>query len=183
MKTTATLGLNWTSSAWRRTRLTSSATGRHSKEATSPSAQRGAKSGGAAKVEGVQHVALERPARLVEAGVAPPPRRSYARGEIGGYPRLLGRLPPRLLERHLARGHAPRGEAVEQPRPRRPGGGSPSHPHARRRAPVVDVPDHEGAVRRAPEQSRRGSLDRQLRRREERRSYRELLVPPPQIHK
>ena len=137
MKTTATLGLNWTSSAWRRTRLTSSATGRHSKEATSPSAQRGAKSWGAAKVEGVQHVALERPARLVEAGVAPPPRRSYARGKIGGYPRLLGRLPPRLLEQHLARGHAPRGKAVEQPRPRRPGGGSPSHPHARWRAPVV----------------------------------------------
>jgi hypothetical protein len=56
-----------------------------------------------------------------------------------------------------------------------------THPHVRRRARrlVGNVPDHEDTIRRTAEEARRGPLDRQLRRREERGAYRELLVPPP----
>ena len=53
----------------------------------------------------------------------------------------------------------------------------------RARRLVGNVPDHEDTIRRAAEEARRGPLDRQLRRREERGAYRELLVPPPLQHR
>ena len=57
------------------------------------------------------------------SGVADAAGRADARVERGGDPGLPGRLLSRHLERHLARGHAARGQAVEQPRLRRLGEG------------------------------------------------------------
>jgi hypothetical protein len=63
------------------------------------------------------------------SGVADAAGRADARIERGGDPGLPDRLLSRHLERHLARGHAARGQAVEQPRPRRLGEGGrlPTH--------------------------------------------------------
>ena len=120
MNTTATLGLNWTSLAWLQMRRTSSATDKHSKEATSPSAQRGAKSAGQRRSK---EYSTSRFSAQRVSGVADAAGRADARVERGGDPGLPGRLLSRRLERHLARGHAARGQAVEQPRPRRLGEG------------------------------------------------------------
>ena len=91
-----------------------------------PSAQRGAKSAGQrrSKVYSTSRLSAER-----VSGVADAAGRADARVERGGDPGLPDRLLSRLLERHLARGHAARGQAVEQPRPRRLGEGErlPTH--------------------------------------------------------
>ena len=91
-----------------------------------PSAQRGAKSAGQrrSKVYSTSRLSAER-----VSGVADAAGRADARVERGGDPGLPGRLLSRHLERHLARGHAARGQAVEQPRPRRLGEGErlPTH--------------------------------------------------------